>query len=247
MQPLTRLLIAVALAVTGLAIPAVASGLSSDTDGATPLVESSSTAPLLDTSSTAPASTPVTMATPRPTRPAVADTPIAPPALRPTRGAAEQVTPTLPPPTTTTTLPPIDEVPPFSGEGRRVVYSIGRQRVWAVESNGKLAKTHAVSGRLGQPSPGTYAVFSRSLYTNSIKNPSIKWMYMVRFTKGPSGDNIGFHEIPTECDSSGRCWKLQSESQLGQPLSGGCVRQATADAIWMWNWAQLGTKVVVVP
>jgi lipoprotein-anchoring transpeptidase ErfK/SrfK len=39
---------------------------------------------------------------------------------------------------------------------------------------------------------------------------------------------------------------LQSESQLGQPLSGGCVRQSTSDAIWTWNWAYLGTKVVVL-
>ena len=41
--------------------------------------------------------------------------------------------------------------------------------------------------------------------------------------------------------------ELQSEEQLGQSLSGGCVRQAQTDAIWMWDWAQLGTKVVVLP
>ena len=29
-------------------------------------------------------------------------------------------------------------------------------------------------------------------------------------------------------------------------LSGGCVRQTTDDAIWMWNWAGLGTTVVVL-
>jgi lipoprotein-anchoring transpeptidase ErfK/SrfK len=40
---------------------------------------------------------------------------------------------------------------------------------------------------------------------------------------------------------------VQSVSQLGQPLSGGCVRQSTPDAIWMWNWAYIGTKVVVLP
>jgi lipoprotein-anchoring transpeptidase ErfK/SrfK len=34
---------------------------------------------------------------------------------------------------------------------------------------------------------------------------------------------------------------------LGQALSGGCVRQATDDAIVTWNWAQIGTVVWVVP
>lgn len=164
----------------------------------------------------------------------------------PTRGQPQQVTPTFPPPPTTTTQPPIDVIPKKSGQGRRVVYSVSRQRVWAVDAEGRLVKTHAVSGRLGVPSPGSYSVFSRSLFTRSKVNWNIKWMYMVRFTTGPGGDNIGFHEIPTKCEG-GRCWKLQTEAQLGQPLSSGCVRQAPADALWMWNWAQLGTKVVVIP
>jgi lipoprotein-anchoring transpeptidase ErfK/SrfK len=39
---------------------------------------------------------------------------------------------------------------------------------------------------------------------------------------------------------------LQSSEQLGLPLSAGCVRQSTADAGWLWNWAPVGTKVVVL-
>ena len=64
---------------------------------------------------------------------------------------------------------------------------------------------------------------------------------MVRFTVGPDGDNIGFHEIPKNNGVP-----VQTEAQLGQPLSGGCVRQATPDAEYMWNWAPVGTKVVVL-
>ena len=65
--------------------------------------------------------------------------------------------------------------------------------------------------------------------------------YMVRFTKGRRGDNIGFHEIPRY-----RGQAMQTEAQLGLPISDGCIRQATADAQFMWDWAQLGTVVVVV-
>ena len=39
----------------------------------------------------------------------------------------------------------------------------------------------------------------------------------------------------------------QTEEKLGAPLSGGCVRQGTDDAILMWDWAQIGTVVVVLP
>jgi lipoprotein-anchoring transpeptidase ErfK/SrfK len=118
-------------------------------------------------------------------------------------------------------------------------------RVWTVEADGTVSKTHLVSGRRtwNQPTPGTYSVFSRSSYTCNIKNPDICWRYMVRFTKGPGGDNIGFHEIPRNIRTGA---SLQSVSQLGQALSSGCVRQATPDAQYIWGWAPVGTKVVVL-
>ncbi len=181
--------------------------------------------------------------------PQVVELPDPPSRVTPERGSQYQVTDTQPPPpttttTTTTTLPPT-ALPAASGSGRRVVYSKSRQRVWTVESDGTVSKTHLVSGRLtwNQPLPGTYSVFSRSGYTCNIKNPDICWRYMVRFTKGPEGDNIGFHEIPTNT-RTGR--PVQSVWQLGTALSSGCVRQATPDAQYMWNWAWIGTKVVVL-
>ena len=153
--------------------------------------------------------------------------------------------------TTTTTLPPPPPTQAFglpfnSGSGRRAVYSKSAQKVWVVNSDGVVIKTHLVSGRRlwCDPRPGEYRVFSRSRYTFSLSNPDIIWGYMVRFTKGCQGGNIGFHEIPTN-KTTGR--KVQSISQLGTPLSGGCVRQALPDAQWMWNWAYVGTKVVVLP
>jgi lipoprotein-anchoring transpeptidase ErfK/SrfK len=160
--------------------------------------------------------------------------------VTPQRGTQAQLTETLPPPAST--LPP-DTLPANSGTGRRLVYSKSQMRVWAVEANGTVAKTHLVSGRKtwNQPSPGTYSVFSRSSYTCNIKNPNICWHYMVRFTIGPDGDNIGFHEIPKNNGVP-----VQSVSQLGLALSSGCVRQAPSDALWVWNWAPVGTKVVVL-
>ncbi len=135
--------------------------------------------------------------------------------------------------------PPVD-----SGDGRRVVYSKSQQTVWVYDETNTIIKMHRVSGRQdpNDPSPGTYQVWSRSLRTYSINNPSITWGYMVRFAKGDRGGNIGFHEIPYQYGQP-----VQSVDQLGEALSGGCVRQTPEDAIWMWNWAQIGTVVVVTP
>lgn len=169
------------------------------------------------------------------------------PAIRSETSVQTETPPPPPTTTTTTTLPPPpppDALPANSGSGRRAVYSKSQQRVWAVSESGQVLKTHLVSGKLKwcDPKIGTYSVFSRSRYTNSIQNPTIKWGYMIRFTKGCEGGNIGFHEIPSQYGVP-----VQSVSQLGTPLSAGCVRQATSDAVWMWNWAWVGTKVVVLP
>ena len=184
------------------------------------------------------------------------------PTQTPSRGSSAQVTDTVPPPSTTTTLPPT-ALPTGSGEGRRVVYSKSRQRVWTVESDGRVSATYAVSGRKtwNQPTPNNpantfepefryysnppafYRVASRSANTCNIKKPYLCWRYMVRFTKGDEGDNIGFHEIPVDT-RTGR--PVQDLSQLGTALSNGCVRQAPVNAKYMWDWAWIGTKVVVL-
>lgn len=159
--------------------------------------------------------------------------------------SAESPQPVTDPTTATTTTLPDWVLPADSGTGRRVVYSKAVMRVWTVEADGTVSRTYLVSGRTtwDQPLPGTYSVFSRSGYTCSIKTPAICWRYMVRFTKGPEGDNIGFHEIPIDTRTGE---PIQDVSELGSALSGGCVRQATPDAQFIWGWAGIGTKVVVL-
>ncbi len=164
--------------------------------------------------------------------------------------AGAQVDPSAPPPTDPVPAPeppppPTPPPSPFaawplpegSGFGRRVVYSIGQQRVWWVESDGSVVNTYLVSGRSGTPRLGTYSVFSKSRYASS---GSARMEYMIRFAWGRSLA-IGFHGIPTK---NGR--PMQSNAQLGTPLSAGCVRQNLWDAAGLWNWAPVGTRVDVV-
>lgn len=128
------------------------------------------------------------------------------------------------------------EPPAANGAGRRVVYSNSRQRVWMYEADGSLVHSYPVSGRRGMPRPGIYAVFSRSTRAYS---GSVHMDWMVRFAHGRNLA-IGFHAIPV-----GRRGPIQSLGELGQFRSHGCVRQAPADARRMWDFAPLGTKVVV--
>ncbi|MCI0634451.1 MAG: L,D-transpeptidase [Actinobacteria bacterium] len=40
--------------------------------------------------------------------------------------------------------------------------------------------------------------------------------------------------------------RYQSEAELGTRLSAGCQRQADLDAEFTWDFAQAGTKVVII-
>lgn len=133
----------------------------------------------------------------------------------------------------------VPALPPGSGTGRRVVYSNSGQRMWLVNADGSVHRSYLVSGRRGVPRPGTYSVFSKSRYSG---NGSVRMEYMTRFARGRTLA-IGFHSIPV--DRRGR--PIQSHAQLGTFRSAGCVRQAPADAAYLWEWAPVGTVVVVTP
>ena len=135
--------------------------------------------------------------------------------------------------------PPEPGVPEASGEGRRIVYSNGSQRVWLVEEDGTVARTYLVSGRRNFPRPGSYAVFSKS---PTSRSGSVRMQYMVRWYQSQRRA-VGFHSIPT----TRRGRPIQSEAQLGTFRSAGCVRQRLSDAQFLWEWSPVGTPVVVVP
>ena len=132
-------------------------------------------------------------------------------------------------------------LPADSGEGRRAVYSISRQRVWIVGDDDEVERTYPVSGSVEDNlETGTYTVYSRSRWASGIDDSGVM-QYFVRFAHGTDqGAAIGFHSIPTKDGKA-----LQTVAQLGTPQSHGCIRQKTADAIAMWDFAQIGTTVVV--
>jgi hypothetical protein len=132
------------------------------------------------------------------------------------------------------------DVPADSGTGRRIVFDETDQRVWLVAGDGTVERTYAVSGsRFDNLDPGSYEVLSRTRHATAF-DLSGTMEYFVHFTTGFS-EPIGFHSVPR--DNDGRL--EQTKSQLGTPLSAGCVRQWEPDAAALWEFAPVGTTVVV--
>jgi hypothetical protein len=149
--------------------------------------------------------------------------------------------PAGPTPAPRVTTEPVDTaLPDDSGRGRRVVFDISEQRVWLVDDgDDAVERTYLVSGSLTDNlDPGTYEVYSRSRWAVGIDDSGVM-EYFVRFTRGAHAA-IGFHSIPTKDERP-----LQTTAQLGTPRSHGCIRQALPDARRLWNFAPVGTKVVV--
>ena len=127
--------------------------------------------------------------------------------------------------------------PPLgSGSGRRIVYCNSCQRAWHVDENGDWY-TFPVSGKVGVPAPGEYHVVRRLSPGGS---GDLILPYFVGFAYGSTSD-IGFHGIPLRRDGS----PIQSDDELGQFRSHGCVRENQNDALRTWNFGTLGTTVVV--
>jgi lipoprotein-anchoring transpeptidase ErfK/SrfK len=136
-------------------------------------------------------------------------------------------------------VPAADVLPARAGSGRRIVFAISRQRVWLVGATGSVERTYPVSGSLTDNlHPGTYSVYSKSRWAVGVDDSGVM-QYFVRFAHGPHAA-IGFHSIPTRNGHP-----LQTRAQLGTPQSHGCIRQNLPDAIRLWDFAPVGTKVVV--
>ncbi len=130
-------------------------------------------------------------------------------------------------------------IPASSGVGRRIVYDNIGQHVWLVAADGYADRDYQVSGRYRDPGPGNYMVYAFQRYADA-GHDGITMDYFVAFH--PAGVGYGFHTIPVFADGT----PLQDESKLGSFQSAGCVRQAIPDAIFLWNWAQIGDTVVVI-
>ncbi len=155
-----------------------------------------------------------------------------------------QSQPTAPAPTDATTSTAAEgpagpyPVPADSGSGRRIVFDQSDQRVWLVDRDGTVARTYPVSGSVTDNlQPGSYQVYSKSQHAVGIDGSTMD--LMVRFAHGDNAA-IGFHDIP---DFDGR--RVQTKAQLGVARSHGCIRQWHPDAKALWDFAPVGTDVVV--
>ena len=141
-----------------------------------------------------------------------------------------------------TSGPDTPPLPPDSGSGRRLVYERAGQRIWAVGEDNVVIRSWLVSGsKYNNETPGSHAVYSRSDVSTAWNGKAFLYK-MVRWLKTDIGA-IGFHALPIHRSDN---TPYQTDAELGTRLSGGCQRQANLDADFTWDFAQIGTPVIVI-
>ncbi|MFF1719061.1 hypothetical protein [Streptomyces sviceus] len=123
-------------------------------------------------------------------------------------------------------------LPPGSGAGERVVYSLDDNRVWLVGSGDKVIRTFEVIPGTIDPAPGVYTVTSRSNSVTGTDGTPIE--HVVRFTS-IDGVAIGFSAAVRETPPA---------ATTTVPTGG--IRESRRDGDAMWDFATIGARVAVI-
>ena len=122
-------------------------------------------------------------------------------------------------------------------EGKYIDVNLSTQSM-SIFEDGKLLDSYLVStGKMGKETPrGTHAIANKSPRAWSKKYQVYLpyWMAIM-----PSGV-FGIHELP-ECPDGCK----EGADELGVAVSHGCVRLGIGAAERVYNWAEVGTPVVV--
>ncbi|MEV2218238.1 hypothetical protein AB0H86_43595 [Streptomyces sp. NPDC050997] len=124
-------------------------------------------------------------------------------------------------------------VPDGSGTGRRVVYSLGKKRVWLVDASDVSRRTFAVWPGTVSPDPGSYTISQRTEATTGSDGVRIEH---IMYFAAKSGLSIAFSNA---LDGSS-----PPAVASGKQTSG--IRTGKPDGAALWTFAEPGTPVVVV-
>jgi len=134
----------------------------------------------------------------------------------------------------------VPRLPDHSGHGRRIVFDQSDQRVWLVAPSGRVERSYLVTGsKWDNLRPGSYHVSSKTRQARTYGGGGT-FEYFVKFTQGHTAA-IGFHAVTVL--NNGR--QVYTRADLGKARTPGCVEAMRDDAAALWDFAPVGTSVVV--
>lgn len=128
--------------------------------------------------------------------------------------------------------------PSGGGGDKRIEIDISDQRMYVWQGDTLVWNLIASTGMNGYPTRrGTFAVQSR--IDNAWSSAWQLWMPNWLGIYWAGGSENGIHALPII--NGQRLWG----GYLGTPISYGCIVLDTADAEMLYDWAEIGTKVII--
>ncbi|MEV6115118.1 hypothetical protein AB0L59_22005 [Streptomyces sp. NPDC052109] len=124
-------------------------------------------------------------------------------------------------------------LPAASGQGRRIVYSVGGKRVWMVDATGKATRSFTVWPGTVSPEPGRYSITDRG--QSPLKGSDGVEIEHIMYFARVSGVSIAFSNA---LDGS------SPPPVNGRKLGG--IRLHKEDGAALWSFGVKGTTVTVV-
>lgn len=118
-----------------------------------------------------------------------------------------------------------------------IVVDRASQRVFLCGEHGAILKTYSCATGSYYPTVGVFQVSEKIPSAKSLFDDS-RFSFFTVFQLAEKWAKVGFHSIPVFPDG-------RPAGGLGRPNSHGCVRLAYEDAKFLYEWARLGTKVIV--
>lgn len=128
----------------------------------------------------------------------------------------------------------------LSGE-KNIEVDLSEQKMWLKIGDNTIKEFRVSTGKASTPTPvGTTKILNKQEVRVSAAAPHYimpKWMM---FRKG----GFGIHALPSLGNDRGVFWR-EALSHIGSPRSHGCIRLLPKDAEFAYNFASVGTTVVV--
>lgn len=130
--------------------------------------------------------------------------------------------------------------PVFGTDSKVIKVDISKQKIELWEENDLIKEYDISSGATGSPTPtGNFKIYNKEPMTFSERYDC--WLpFWLAFTPD---SKYGFHELPI-CLVSNEAERKGMDS-LGENSSNGCVRMGIGDAQDLYQWAEIGTKVII--
>lgn len=130
-------------------------------------------------------------------------------------------------------------------EGRYLNVNLSKQKMFLVEGSTLVAEYRVSTGKWSTPTPkGT--MYIKNKISMAYSNPFRLWMpYWSGLSDNQDGSGYrgyGIHGLP--CFNSD-CTLVEGESHIGTAVSHGCIRVPTDVVAYVYDWAPVGTPVVI--